>query len=312
MVNRRHAGGQVSLTQEVFDLWKNDVAEAKDLAASKGAIDALEAKFAGMNANASANAKRVLARCGAASVEQMRDMCFVEWRNYHAWYQKHLLEEEAVKAEEQRIAEFLKTHSDNAKSLLSSLSAGTDSGLCHEVFVAWSEHYKEEKQINEYAQVMQQTQGRFGQFGDRNKKGATSVMERAHEHANMMLYLKIFGAWRLDTRIEQLLKVHQGRIDGKRSQLAGVQKKFREFAVQLENNINAGADSDRVLGGADYLANQPKACAGRKLRGSVQTTMPLKEGQISLPAINQPRPGSSEKHLRPSSGERAQPKQAWS
>lgn len=304
MINRRHAGGKVSLTQEVFDLWKNDVAEAKDLIASKGAIAELEAKLGNMNAQASANAKKVLARCGAASVEQMRDMCFVEWRSYHAWYQKHLLEEEAVKAEEQRIQEFMKSHSENAKGLLSNMSAATDSGLLHEVLVAWNEVYKEEKQINEYAQVMQQTQGRFGQFGDRNKKGAASVMGRAEEHANCMLYLKVFGAWRLDTRIEQLLKVHQGKIDSKRSQLAGVQKKFREFAVQLENNINAGADSDRAIGGAEYLAKQPESCKGRKLRNSVVTTAPLKEGQISLPVINQKRPGSSEN--------KSDRKQAWS
>jgi len=307
MVNRRHGGKAVSLTQEVFDLWKNDTAEAKDLIASKGAIDALEAKFAGMNAQASANAKRVLARCGSASQEQMRDMCFVEWRSYHAWYQKHLLEEEAVKAEEQRIQDFLKGHSEKGKALLGSISAATDSGLMHEVLMAWNEQYKEEKQVNEYAKVMQEKNQKGAAFGARNKKGAASVMGKAEEHANCMLYLKVFGSWRLDTRMEQLLKVHQGRIEGKRSQLAGVQKKFREFALQLENNINSGADSDRALGGAEYLAKQPDACKGRKLRTSVVTTTPLKEGQISLPAIDQKaRPGSSEKQ-----SDRA-PKQAWS
>merc|ERR1740117_2087705 len=87
----------------------------------------------------------------------------------------------------------------------------------------------------------------MGAFGDRNKKGAKNVMERAHQHQLEMLYLKIFGAWRLDTRIEQSLKQHQGRIDGKRQQLVGVQQMFRNFAKQLESNIQSGGDSNRDL-----------------------------------------------------------------
>ena len=49
------------------------------------------------------------------------------------------------------------------------------------------------------------------------------MMERAHEHQLTMLYLKVWGAWRLEVRMEKMLRAHQARIEGKRSQLLGVQ-----------------------------------------------------------------------------------------
>merc|ERR1719183_1059846 len=155
--------------------------------------------------------------------------------------------EDAVKAEEKRIAEFMKTHSKNAQGLLNTMHAATDTGLVHEVFTLWCEYYKDEKQINAYAEIMNGANGKMGEFGARNKKGAQTVMERAHEHGITMLYLKVFGAWRLDTKIELTLKTHQSRIDGKRQQLLGVQQMFRNFAMQLETNIQSGADSNRDL-----------------------------------------------------------------
>merc|ERR1719359_896954 len=141
----------------------------------------------------------------------------------------------------------------------------------HEVFTVWVEYYKEEKAINEYAEVMNGAHGKLSAFGDRNKKGAKSVMERAHEHNLMMLYLKVFGAWRLDTRMEVMLKKHQGRIDGKRQQLVSVQQMFRNFAKQLESNIQSGADSSRLEAGPP----------SRSKKGMQKT-----EGTVSLPDIH--------------------------
>merc|ERR1712193_389030 len=112
-------------------------------------------------------------------------------------------------------------------------------------------------------------------FGNRNKKGAKSVMERAHEHNLTMLYLKVFGAWRLDTAIEQTCRKHQTRIDGKRAQLLGVQRMFRDFAVQLESNIQSAADSNR-----DLHLGPPPSYNKKKL------SMQKGEGSVSLPDIH--------------------------
>merc|ERR1719217_546851 len=97
-----------------------------------------------------------------------------------------------------------------------------------------------------------------------------------------MLCLKIFGTWRLHVRQEQLVFKHQERIDGKRQQLVSVQQMFRNFAKQLESNIQSGADSNR-----DLAAGPPPSKKGN--RKSLEKGG---EGSVSLPDIHS-KPGSS-------------------
>merc|ERR1719502_1748920 len=82
--------------------------------------------------------------------------------------------------EQKQIKEFMKSHSENAQGLLNNMHAATNTGLLHEVITAWAEYWKEQKQINEFAEMMNGANGKLAGFGDRNKKGAKSVMERAH------------------------------------------------------------------------------------------------------------------------------------
>jgi len=281
MIEKKHAGMTTSLIEEVFMLWKDDILEMKFNKESAGQVAEMEARLKAAADHQAASAKKVLARCGAASEQGLRDMCFHEWVAFHQEYLKNKELEDAVKEEERRIKEFMKSHSENAQGLLNNMHAATETGLLHEVFTAWCEFYKEEKAINEYAEVMNGANGKLGAFGQRNKKGAQSVMERAHEHNLIMLYLKVWGAWRLDTTIEKTLKMHQGRIDGKRQQLIGVQQMFRNFAKQLESNIQSGGDSARDL------AMGPPPKYGQKSRGMQKT-----EGSVSLPDINA-KPGSA-------------------
>jgi hypothetical protein len=183
-----------------------------------------------------------------------------------------------VKEEERRIKMFMDRHKDNAQGILNNMHAATETGLMHEVFIAWFEFYKEEKQIAEYAEFMNGQHGKLTAFGDRNKKSAKSAMERAHEHGLTMLYLKMFGAWKLHTRTEQLLKQHMLKIEAKREQLTKVQQMFKNFAKQLESNIQAGADSNRNL--AD---GPPAKYKARRSMG---------DGSVSLPDIHS-KPGSA-------------------
>merc|ERR1719460_1623350 len=124
-------------------LWADEIIEKKANAANAAEVEALEAKLRAAADHQSQSAKRVLARCGAASEQGLRDMCFHEWCTFHQDYMKNKELEDAVKAEEKKIAEFMKSHSENAKGLLNNMHAATNTGLMHEVFQAWCEHYKE-------------------------------------------------------------------------------------------------------------------------------------------------------------------------
>jgi len=67
MIEKRNKGTQESFLGEVFGLWKDDILEAKQKAESADAVAAMEKKLSNCADQASANAKKVLARCGAAS-----------------------------------------------------------------------------------------------------------------------------------------------------------------------------------------------------------------------------------------------------
>jgi len=274
MIEKKAAGFTANLIAEIFQLWLEDVNNKKFELENAEKIKALESRMQGAMDRQAENAKKVLARSGAAGEMGMRDICFHEWCNFHKEYLKNKEFEDQLKLQEARMQEFMKGKSEGAKSLLNKMSDGTDSGLLHEVLMEWYAVYKEEKEANEMAELMNGANDRFGSFGERNKKGAMSAMERAHQHQLTMLYLKFFNAWRLDYKIEKQIKEHGARIESKRQQLLGVQQMFRNFALQLESNINAGGASDRNW-------ERPIGYAPSK------KSLTKAEGSVSLPDINQ-------------------------
>merc|ERR1719263_442546 len=276
MIEKKHQGFLGSLTGEVFKVWQEVLEEKKADLASAEQVRELEEELRLCQSHQAESAKKVMARCGAASGVGLRDMCFHEWLTYHKAYLKYKEFEDKVKEEEARIAQFMKGKSDEAKGLLNRMSSGSDSCLLQMVVKGWYEAYMEEKRVNEFALQMAGAEGRMGGFGARNKASAKNACERAHEHNMTMLYLKVWGAWRIDTMMEKMLKHHQGRIDGKRSQLLGVQQMFRNFAQQLESNIQAGQDSNRDLSGG-----VPPGYKKQYVRGVTRS-----EQAMSLPDIH--------------------------
>jgi hypothetical protein len=287
--------------QEVFTLWKEDVEEARMDASTREQVEELERKLKACQDHQAQSAKKVLARCGAASETGLRDMCFHEWVTFHRDYLKNKEFEDRVKESEKRVAEFMKSKSAGAQSILTKMSSASDSGLLHNVIQAWYDYYRDEKNAAEFAEKLNCANTRFGAFGERNKKSAKSACERAHEHQVTMLYLKVWGAWRLDAQIEKLLHLHQSKIEGKRKQLHGVQQMFRTFAVQLEKNIQAGDDSNR-----DLALGPPANYKKRYERGMTKC-----EQTLSLPEVSGTRPQSKQSVADSTIG-MGPPKDAWS
>jgi hypothetical protein len=281
MIEKKHKNFEGGLVGEVFGLWKEDWEEFKNNAASAAQVAELEAKLKAAESHQAQSAKKVLARCGAASEMGLRDMCFHEWVSFHQEYLKNKDFEDKVKLAEKQFAEFQKSKSAGAQSILNKMHNASEHGLLDSCVKGWAEIVQEEKRIQEFAEQMNGAQGRLGGFGERNKKSAKNAMERAHEHQLTMLYLHTFGAWRMETLMERMEKHHKGRLDGKKQQLLGVQQMFRNFAVQLENNIQAGADSNR-----DLSQGPPASYKKQYTRGMTRT-----EASLSLPDIHA-KPGS--------------------
>merc|ERR1719160_878638 len=131
------------------------------------------------SAEQSAKSKKVLGRLNAGTDIGLLTICMQGWIQFIAEYNKNRAFEDAVKAEEAKIAEFMKKQNEGAKSVLTRMSAATESGLVQGCFKAWVEVFLEIKKANEMEDLMMQNAGNFKTFGARNKASAGSAMDRS-------------------------------------------------------------------------------------------------------------------------------------
>merc|ERR1719482_1409617 len=93
----------------------------------------------------SAKSKKVMARIGAGGDQGLMSMCLSAWVQFIAEYNKNREFEDAVKAEEKKIAEFMQKHKENSKGVLDRMSQATDQGLVQQCFSSWVDVFQEQK-----------------------------------------------------------------------------------------------------------------------------------------------------------------------
>merc|ERR1712176_1280863 len=168
------------------------------------------------------NSKKVLSRMNGNNEQTLMALGFQAWQAFHTDYQKDKEMEDQIKVAEQKVTAFLKSKGDRAK------------------------------REAEMAEALERAQGELSGFGERSKRGAKSVMERAKIHMDNMLLLKCMNTWKIEAKVEKALRMHHLKVDAKRSQLVQVQQMFRQFANELERGLRDG-DSAR-----DYGTNRSK------------------------------------------------------
>lgn len=305
---KKGAGHDLETMHFCFDEWKRQLDEAKWNKENAGKIKELEEKLHGAMGSQQEATMKVMMRMGAANDESLVLMIWQGWLQFSAEYKKDKDLEDAVKAEEKRIAEFMKNHSENSKSLLSSMSSGTDSGLLHEVLSAWNEFLQDAKKEREFEDIMNKQGGKFKSFHAQNKDSANSVMNKASYFQDLALMLQTFNAWRLEGRHSAVSVKYQAKIEGKRQQLMGVQQMFRNFATQLESGLKEGADSNRDL---HNRIPQPMRRLNKGADGSVSLPDIHKSGGSATPKLGTPKPASASRSRPDSAARMGQPREAW-
>merc|ERR1711959_260411 len=201
---------------------------------------ALEARMAQFSADQSAKSKKVLGRMNAGSDQGLMTMCFSAWVQFIAEYNKNRAFEDAVKAEEKKLAEFMKKQNEGAKSVLNRMSAGTESGLVQSCFKAWVEVFTEMKKAMEMEHLLSQQGAKFGSFASRNKASAGSAMDRAAAATDNSTLIVIFWYWKRETKVELMRRYAKDKNMKKRQQLVGVKGLFKNFANELEAGLKDG------------------------------------------------------------------------
>merc|ERR1719387_2946546 len=272
---RQAASGDGALVGEVFAyLCKEPQGRKADEEAARKLAE-IEAKLAAQAGKNKDNAKAVLMRNLAQGDNMLMDVCLEAWKSWLVEYKKNKESEDAVKAAEQKVADFMKSKSDGAKGVIDRMNAATDSGLVEHVISTWVQYYRDQKKAEEMEALLAGAEGKFGAFSERNKKGAMSAGEKATAVKEYGLLNHSMLLWCEFCKVERLLRYYSNRIEGKKHQLSGLQTMFRTFATQLESGLKDGTPRD-----AASIKNGSKK-------------MSKTEGSVSLPNIHKPPSGKT-------------------
>merc|ERR1719327_1001065 len=140
---RKAAEGDNALMIQVWKSWADEVQETKREAGSQEAMKAMEAKLAGQMGAQAENTKKVMARMSSGSDNALLTVVIGSWVKYVEEYKKNKDMEDAVKAQEKAMEEYMKKKKDEAKSVLDRMNSATDSGLQEHVMSTWVQAYKD-------------------------------------------------------------------------------------------------------------------------------------------------------------------------
>merc|ERR1719387_1904708 len=224
---RQAAAGDSALIGDVFAYLCKEPKQRKEDEEAEKKLKEIEAKLAAQAGKNKDNAKAVLMRNLAQGDNMLMDVCMEAWKSWLADYKKNKDTEDAIKEQERKVAEFMKSKSDGAKSVIDKMNSATDSGLVEHVISTWVQYYKDLKKAEEMEAILNGAQGKFASFAARNKNGAMSAGQKATEVKAYGLLNHAMLLWTEVTKVERLLRYYTNRMDHKKHQLQGLQSMFR-------------------------------------------------------------------------------------
>lgn len=240
VINKKHNNTKEGLLHSCIAAFQMEVEEAKDRAQKALELKDLEAKMSQFSADQNAKSKKVLGRLNAGSDLGLMQLHFTAWTQFAEEYKKNREFEDAVKAEEKKIAEFMKKQNEGAKSVLNRMSSATESGLVQACFAGWKEEFETQKKALEYEDMINSGSGRFSSFSKRNKASAGGAMDRAAEAAELATTIIMFAYWKRETKVTRMKQYAKEKNHKKKQQLVGVKGLFRNFANELETGLKDG------------------------------------------------------------------------
>merc|ERR550537_896968 len=104
----------------------------------------MEAKLAAHSEAQMENTKKVMMKMSAGSDNALLSVVLGSWVQWLADYKKNKDMEDAVKAQEAQMQEYLKQKKEGAKAVLDKMNSATDSGLVEHVMSTWAQFYADE------------------------------------------------------------------------------------------------------------------------------------------------------------------------
>merc|ERR1719324_2082702 len=105
---RKAAEGDSALMKQVWKNWTDEVQETKRECGSQEAMNAMEAKLAASSAAQMENTKKVMTKMSAGSDNALLKVVLTSWMQFLEEYKKNKGEEDAIRAQEKAMEEFMK------------------------------------------------------------------------------------------------------------------------------------------------------------------------------------------------------------
>jgi len=258
---RNSEGSNKVLQTECFRVWAKDVQDEKEEKELKGHMDATRTKMGNLKAHQKENAKQSMMRIVAGNEESMRSAAWQAWFSFHQDYQKNKDFEKLVRAQEERMNDFIKRKSEEAKGVLSKMAGSSDTGLVHQAFQIWSDEYKSVKKSKEMEDMMNNHNAKLASLNARVKGNATGVTVRANELEKENTMMQVFMHWVTEAKLSPIVRHYSAQMDSKKQQLDAVQTMFKSFAQQLEQGISTTPRTTRKGGRSSSRADKSEGQA---------------------------------------------------
>lgn len=241
-------GNSKWLITESFRLWAKEVVDQKEEKAISGTLEAAKNKMSTLKANQKDNARKTMARLAGGNEESLKTVTFQAWLKDFQDYMKDKEFHDAVREQEERVANFMKSQNENAKGVLSRVSSGSEAGMLKTAMSSWIEWYLEEKQKQEMDDMINSNAHKMKSLNSNFKETAKATQERANEIEEENILMALFMNWATEAKLGRLVKHYGGQIDAKRQQLDAVRSMFTSFATQLEQGITVSPRSQKKSG----------------------------------------------------------------
>jgi hypothetical protein len=229
------AEGDKVLIGLCLDKWKEDVEETKSDREHDAHVKELEEKLSSFASGQAANTKKVLQRMNAANDSGLIGMTWQAWIQFSADYKKNKDHEDAVKAKEKQVEQFMKTKKDGARGVLDRMTGANETGIMYTYLTEWYKYHQDEKKTAEFKKMMAENSDKFASFSVRNSNNAMGTMTRASDLQDAMVLVTCFAPWKKETKVERIRRYGRARHDIRRNQITNVKGLFKTFAKDLDS-----------------------------------------------------------------------------
>jgi hypothetical protein len=258
---RGAAQGDSGLVGVALKVWYKYVIEEGHTRSMDKALEEAQAKFQGAQQSAKDASKSVMSRMSAGNDSALVSLCFQTWVSLQAELLADKEIDKLAKQAEQQYKDFMAKKSGEARGVLDRMSAGSDTGLLHNIMVAWIEAWKESKAAGEMEKIMQGHDAKFKSLNNRQKNSAKSVASKCHQQEEENMIMVFLYAWNTETREQLVVKNYGAKLDQKKQKLDAVQTMFRSFANQLEQGIGNTPRSQRKSAGRSKGVSEASGAA---------------------------------------------------